>query len=43
MRNLEKFRNELFLPDDAVPPLDLNRELMLKWRKKMEDYYHEAE
>ena len=26
---------KLFLPEDAVPPLDLNRELMLKWRNKL--------
>jgi len=28
-----------FLPADAVPPTDLNRELMEKWRPKMEPYY----
>jgi len=28
-----------FLPDDASPPLDLNRELMDKWRPLMEKYY----
>lgn len=28
-----------FLPEDARPPLDLNRELMEKWRDKMEKYY----
>lgn len=27
------------LPEDAVPPLDLNRELMKKWRPAMEKYY----
>ncbi|MFC2115980.1 amidohydrolase [Bacteroidota bacterium] len=30
-----------FLPNDAVPPLDLNKELMEKWRYIMEDYYEE--
>jgi aminobenzoyl-glutamate utilization protein B len=30
-----------FLPDDAVPPLDLNKELMEKWRPVMEEYYLE--
>lgn len=30
-----------FLPDDAVPPLDLNMELMLKWRPLMEEFYLE--
>ncbi|MFC1562975.1 amidohydrolase [candidate division KSB1 bacterium] len=28
-----------FLPEDAVPPLDLNEELMKKWRPMMEEYY----
>jgi aminobenzoyl-glutamate utilization protein B len=28
-----------FLPADAVPPLDLNKELMEKWRPKMEASY----
>jgi len=28
-----------FLPKDATPPLDLNRELMEKWRPLMEKYY----
>lgn len=28
-----------FLPEDAQPPLDLNRELMEKWRNKMEKNY----
>lgn len=28
-----------FLPEDAEPPLDLNRELMNKWRHLMEEYY----
>lgn len=30
-----------FLPEDAVPPLDLNKELMEKWRPLMEKYYIE--
>ena len=30
-----------FLPEDAVPPLDLNKELMEKWRNIMEDHYEE--
>ena len=28
-----------FLPEDAIPPLDLNKELMLKWRNAMEKDY----
>jgi len=28
-----------FLPADAQPPLDLNRELMEKWRPRMEEFY----
>ncbi|MBN2410492.1 amidohydrolase [candidate division KSB1 bacterium] len=28
-----------FLPEDATPPLDLNREVMEKWRPLMEKYY----
>jgi aminobenzoyl-glutamate utilization protein B len=28
-----------FLPEDSVPPLDLNRELMEKWRPSMEKFY----
>ncbi len=28
-----------FLPEEATPPLDLNKELMLKWRPLMEKYY----
>jgi aminobenzoyl-glutamate utilization protein B len=31
------------LPEDARPPLSLNRELMEKWRKKMEKTYIEYE
>ncbi len=31
-----------FLPEDARPPLELNKELMEKWRSKMEKYYLEA-
>jgi aminobenzoyl-glutamate utilization protein B len=30
-----------FLPEDAVPPLDLNKELMERWRPIMENYYQE--
>jgi len=30
-----------FLPEDAEPPLDLNEELMKKWRPLMEKYYLE--
>ncbi len=30
-----------FLPEDSEPPLDLNEELMKKWRSLMEDYYIE--
>lgn len=30
-----------FLPEDAVPPLDINLELMKKWRPVMEEYYRE--
>ena len=28
-----------FLPEEAVPPLDLNEELMKKWRPIMEEHY----
>jgi len=28
-----------FIPEDAVPPLDLNKELMEKWRNIMEEHY----
>ncbi len=30
-----------FLPEDAEPPLDLNKELMDKWRNILEDHYKE--
>ena len=30
-----------FLPEDVTPPLDLNEELMKKWRQLMEKYYIE--
>jgi len=30
-----------FLPEDATPPLDLNEELMKKWRHLMEKFYIE--
>ena len=47
---LKKIRNEFeecskenpykpFLPEEAVPPLDLNEELMNKWRPIMEENY----
>lgn len=47
---LEKLRDEFekyakdhpyksFLPEDASPPLDLNKELMEKWRPLMEEFY----
>jgi aminobenzoyl-glutamate utilization protein B len=32
---------ESFLPEDAVPPLDLNKKLMEKWRHLMEEHYIE--
>jgi len=32
-----------YLPEDAVPPLDLNKALMQKWRKSMEAYYMDSE
>ena len=49
-KDLEKIRSEFeayekehpyksFLPEDAQPPLDLNRELMEKWRPRLEEYY----
>jgi len=28
-----------FLPENATPPLDLNMELMKKWRSLMEEHY----
>ncbi len=37
----EKTPYKLFLPDEATPPLDLNQELMQKWRKPMEKNYLE--
>ena len=37
----EKNPYKPFLPEDAVPPLDLNRELMNKWRSLMEVHYKE--
>jgi len=36
---LEKNPYKPFLPEDAEPPLDLNRELMKKWRPLMEKHY----
>jgi len=46
-KELKKLRDEFeaysaehpyksFLPEDAKPPLDLNKELMEKWRRLME-------
>jgi len=35
----EKHPYKSFLPDDAVPPLDLNQELMEKFRSKMQKHY----
>lgn len=32
-----------FLPEDAEPPLDLNKDLMDKWRPLMEKYYLEIQ
>ena len=32
-----------FLPEDAKPPLDLNKELMDKWRAAMQKYYMEED
>jgi len=37
----KKFPYKPFLPEDAVPPLDLNEELMKKWRQLMEKFYIE--
>ncbi len=48
-KELEKIREEFaayqkehpykpFLPENAEPPLELNKELMEKWRPKMEEY-----
>lgn len=33
---------EPFLPEDSLPPLDLNKELMEKWRPAMEKHYVSA-
>jgi len=51
-KELKKLRDEFeayakehpykpFLPEDAKPPLDLNQELMKKWRPLMEKFYLE--
>jgi len=51
-KELKKIRDEFeaqakmhpykpFLPEDATPPLDLNEELMKKWRHLMEKFYIE--
>ena len=37
----EKHPYKPFLPEDAEPPLDLNRELMKKWRPILEAHYLE--
>jgi len=53
-KELKKLRDEFeeytkenpyrpFLPDDAQPPLDLNKELMEKWRPKMEAFYKDQD
>jgi aminobenzoyl-glutamate utilization protein B len=34
---------EPFLPEDSVPPLDLNEDLMEKWRPEMKPHYLEIE
>lgn len=38
----KKHPYESFLPDDAEPPTELNKELMEKWRPKMEKHYLEV-
>jgi aminobenzoyl-glutamate utilization protein B len=35
----EKNPYKAFLPEDSTPPLDLNKELMEKWRPLMEKFY----
>jgi len=35
----EKYPYKPFLPENAVPPLDLNMELMKKWRPLLEEHY----
>ncbi len=35
----EKHPYKSYLPEDATPPLDLNRELMEKWRPLMKEFY----
>ena len=51
-KELKKLRDEFeeytkkhpyktFLPEDAEPPLDMNKELIDKWRSKMEEFYIE--
>lgn len=39
----KKFPYKPFLPENAEPPVELNRELMDKWRPLMEKYYLEHE
>ncbi len=37
----KKYPYKPFLPEDATPPLDLNKEFMEKWRPVMEKFYLE--
>lgn len=37
----KKYPYKPFLPEDVTPPLDLNEELMKKWRQLMEKFYIE--
>jgi hypothetical protein len=30
---------KLFLPEDAIPPLDINKALMEKWQELMKHHY----
>jgi aminobenzoyl-glutamate utilization protein B len=39
----EKNPYKPFLPEDSTPPLDLNKELMEKWRPLMEKFYLEKD
>jgi aminobenzoyl-glutamate utilization protein B len=38
-KQVDEFPYKTYLPESAEPPLDLNRELMEKWRPKMEPTY----
>jgi aminobenzoyl-glutamate utilization protein B len=40
-KQAEKHPYESFLPEDAVPPLDVNKTLMEKWRPVMQKCYIE--